>query len=137
MVANTFVCFCKDQSCKAYFHVHDHTFQSPNLPKKNADTMMKLSQALKTCLETINDLKSQVRHAANERNESCPLGAKTLTEDLPQAKHDGILALPVMCLDKQVTMPVSTGVSSVSIDFVKKILNASGNQTQLTSLLAI
>ena len=44
----------------------------------------------------------------------------------------------VMCLDKQVTMPISTGfpVSSVSIDFAMKILNASGNQTQLTSLHA-
>ena len=40
-----------------------------------------------------------------------------------------------MCLDKQVTMPVSTGfqVSSISIDFAKKILNASGSQTQWTS----
>ena len=131
--------FCEDQSCKAYFHVHGHTFQSPNLPKKNADILVKLSQALKTCLETINDLKSQLRHAPNERNESCTSEAKTLTEELLQAKHDGILALPVMCLDKQVTMPVSTGfpVSSVSIDFAKKILNASGNQTQLTSLHAL
>ena len=131
--------FCKDQNCKAYFHVHGHTFQSPNLPKKNSEILMQLSQALKRCLETINDLKSQLRHRANERNESCLPEAKTSTEaELLQGKHDGILALPVMCLDKQVTMPVSTGfpVSSISIDFARKILNASGNQTQLTSLHA-
>ena len=38
--------FCTDQKCKDYFHVHGHTFQSPNLPKKNAEILIKLSQAL-------------------------------------------------------------------------------------------
>ena len=87
----------------------------------------------------INNLKSQLRHRANESNKLCLSEAKTSTEaDLLQAIHDGILALPVMCLDKQVTMPVPTGfpVSSISIDSAKKILNASGNQTKLTSLHA-
>ena len=101
--------FCKDQSCKAYFHVHGRYFQLQNLPKRNADTLMKLSQALKTCLETINNLKSQPHHRAKERNELRPSEANTLTKaDLLQSKQDGILALPVMYLDKQVTMPVFT-----------------------------
>ena len=61
-----------------------------------------------------------------------PMRNENFDQRLASGQSDGKLSLPVMRLDKQITM--LHPVSSISIHFAKKILNASGNQTHLTSL---
>ena len=92
MVANTFVCFVKIKVANLFSRLWPH-LSVAKFAKEKGRNFDETITSPKTCLETFNDLKGQICHAANERNESCLSEAKTSEEDLLQAKHDGILSL--------------------------------------------
>ena len=133
---------CYDEDCKASFHVSGHTIGSLSLPKKHATTLAKLVEVIKSIYDIIST--THEHHPKNKlpqplassgiRDSSTPSSMTPINSIVHEEKS--ILALPVVCADRNIKMPVATcfPVSSVSLEFAKEIMTSASNNQSIEPL---
>ena len=149
--------FCNEPNCKAYLHINIQDAGSPNLPKRSANIIKALTNALHSCVEAIKDLEGRLKHSktssplkftrsqhqtsnssrvkadAEIQSPSLFSTAKESRRDFPS--HCSI-TLPVVSVNHKITMPVipDLSLSSVSSSFAKDLMDALGNKDLITPL---
>ena len=134
--------FCSEPNCKAYLHINLQDAGSPNLPKKNANIIKALTNALHSCVKAIKDLEGRLQNSKT----SSPLTVtqsqhQTANSYMSRAETDSEIKSPsvfptVVSVNHKITMPVipDLSLSSVSSSFAKDLMDALGNKDLITPL---
>ena len=142
---------CNEAHCKAFLHVNQRTEMLAESLKKSKDNSKILSELVAVVQKVVHTLKSftgsthspathteavttREEDMQNPAVESIPT---SLThEELNIIASNGILALPIVSAEKEITMPVSTGypLSSVSLKHAKVVISSLGNTISIVPL---